>query len=281
MAPKYIAQMKNWGWIKWFKIGKKERYPVFNKLFWPDWWMQSGKGGGGKTRTCWSNGPGWYHALTILMLLWHWSSFISQVLCSGRAPQRLLTLGTAQHVPQSTGCPEQGPGEVGMQGCSSTHTSGLEDKELLKPSELQLTPQSIPFLSWHGLKNNYHTTCLPFYLLCKTGGAALSPSHLSALSMQHNGLSVQGGSAPACATPLPSADTHSLLVLHGQHTSVGQRKGILGGSPQLENGAEHSSAHKLSQGKSSRMCQKAAQGLGWMERECLEQCPAKAMKSFK
>lgn len=24
MAPKYIVQIKNWGWIKWFKIGKKD-----------------------------------------------------------------------------------------------------------------------------------------------------------------------------------------------------------------------------------------------------------------
>lgn len=186
--------------------------------------MQSGKGGGGKTRTCWSNGPGWYHALTILMLLWHWSSFISQVLCSRRAPQRLLTLGTAQHVAQSAGFTEQCPGEAGMQGCSSTHTSGLEDKEFLKPSELQLTPRSIPFLSWHGLKNNDRTTWFPFsYLLCRTG-VVLSLSHLSALTKQHHRLSVQASSAPTYAM---SGAMHSLLVLHGQRTVWDKGKGSL------------------------------------------------------
>lgn len=141
------VQIKNWGRIKWFKIGEKERYPVFNKLFWPDWWMQSSKGGGGKTRTCWSNGPGWYHALTVLMLLWHWSYFISQVLCSGRAPQCLLTLGTVHHVPPECRMHGAVPRRGGDAGLAAAPTPQTCKGRSFSNPQLQPSPHSIPFLS--------------------------------------------------------------------------------------------------------------------------------------
>lgn len=76
------------------------------------------------------------------MLLWHESSFISQVPCSGLALQLLLTLSTAQHISSVCTTHTQAPREVwdcrtAVAPKPNLSAAALQGKELLKLSELR------------------------------------------------------------------------------------------------------------------------------------------------
>lgn len=193
--------------IQNWKERNKERYPVFNKLFWPDWWMQSGKGGGGKTRTCWSNGPGWYHALTVLMLLWHWSYFISQALCSRRALQCLLTLGTARHVP-----PEQDPQSSAQEswGCRAAAPTpqNCKVRSFSSPLNYSLPVHPLPFLSQ--FKKQLSHNLFSFLLFAVQNRRSCSVT-LPSISTHHAAQQVfnKGKSCINLRIPFPSGDMHS------------------------------------------------------------------------